>query len=108
MLFYPVKQCNYFACPVFSLDIQSHECTRDTMLAFQSRSQPAVVTGMGTILNLTSTLSGCGNNMAAWRQAISKNLREIRIHLCQTSESSNGVRYVQRIRLELIAFLAVY
>jgi NADH dehydrogenase (ubiquinone) 1 alpha subcomplex subunit 2 len=30
--------------------------------------------------------------MAAWRQAISKNLREIRIHLCQTSESSKGVR----------------
>ncbi|XP_003383618.1 PREDICTED: NADH dehydrogenase [ubiquinone] 1 alpha subcomplex subunit 2-like [Amphimedon queenslandica] len=30
--------------------------------------------------------------MAAWRQALSKNLREVRIHLCQTSESSRGVR----------------
>ena len=30
--------------------------------------------------------------MAAWRQAISKNLREVRIHLCQTSKSSQGVR----------------
>ena len=28
----------------------------------------------------------------AWRQAISKNLREVRIHLCQTSKSSQGVR----------------
>lgn len=28
----------------------------------------------------------------AWRQAISKNLKEVRIHLCQTSKSSQGVR----------------
>jgi len=31
-------------------------------------------------------------SMAAWRQAISKNLKEVRIHLCQTSKSSQGVR----------------
>ena len=40
--------------------------------------------------------------MAAWRQAISKNLREIRIHLCQTSESSNGVReFIERHYVDL-------
>ena len=33
--------------------------------------------------------------MAAWRQAISRNLKEIRIHLCQTSKSSQGVRYLK-------------
>ena len=33
--------------------------------------------------------------MAAWLQALSRNVREVRLHLCQTSKSSNGVRYVK-------------
>lgn len=38
--------------------------------------------------------SRTNHKMAAWRQAISKNIREIRIHLCQTSPGSQGVRSV--------------
>ncbi|KAL5460538.1 hypothetical protein EMCRGX_G033990 [Ephydatia muelleri] len=40
--------------------------------------------------------------MAAWRQALSRNLKEIRIHLCQTSKSSQGVRdFLEKHYVEL-------
>ncbi|KAJ3277991.1 ndufa2, NADH:ubiquinone oxidoreductase 10.5kD subunit, partial [Borealophlyctis nickersoniae] len=30
--------------------------------------------------------------MSSWRPALSKNLKELRIHLCQTSPGSKGTR----------------
>ena len=48
----------------------------------------------GRGLQVGGVWSGDRSKMAAWRQAISKNLREVRIHLCQTCESSKGVRQV--------------
>jgi NADH dehydrogenase (ubiquinone) 1 alpha subcomplex subunit 2 len=39
---------------------------------------------------------------AAWRQSLSKNLRELRIHLCQTGKSSQGVRdFIEKHYVEL-------